>query len=82
MSQKVLFFKPYALASTHFESALELIHDFSDLGDQLFFISVMQVSTFVIPTLPTISRPVFSVLPKVTVGLHKLTDCQFLGFRL
>ena len=36
MSQKVLFFEPYSLASPHFETALELIQNHNDLGDQLF----------------------------------------------
>jgi len=36
MSQKVLFFEPYSLAVPHFETALELIQDHNDSGDQLF----------------------------------------------
>jgi hypothetical protein len=36
MSQKVLFFEPYSLASPHFETALELIQDHNDLDDELF----------------------------------------------
>lgn len=36
MNQKVLFFEPYSLASPHFETALELIQDHNDLGDELF----------------------------------------------
>lgn len=36
MNKKILFFEPYSLASPHFETALELMQNHNDSGDELF----------------------------------------------
>lgn len=36
MKQRGLFFEPYSLATPHFETALELMQNHRDLGDEPF----------------------------------------------